>query len=103
MWTLGLKGLSNNDGNSYENVTEKANSRCLKLYRVYSISFNSSNAGKFFSELNSKGFYQSSEKEKKVVVSCSRPRQNTKLGTSTLCVQRRLRNVQKSVMHVQSC
>ena len=35
-------------------------------------------------ELNSKGLYQSSRKEKEVVVLCSRPRQNVKLGTFTL-------------------
>ena len=74
------------------------------------------------------------EKKKKVVVLCSRPRQNVKLGTFTVqfscclgsgkrtigdfssgqplhvhdpfhgvVVQRRLKDVQKSVMHVQSC
>ena len=37
-----------------------------------------------FLELNSKGLYQSSGKEKKVVVLCSRPRQNVNLGTFTL-------------------
>ena len=35
-----------------------------------------------FLELNSKGLYQSQEKEKKVVVLCSRPRQNVKLVIS---------------------
>ena len=35
-----------------------------------------------FLELNSKGLYQSSGKEKKVVVFCSRPRQNMNSGTS---------------------
>ena len=39
------------------------------------------------------------EKKKKIGVLCFRPRQNVELGT----VQRRLRNVQKSVMHMQSC
>ena len=37
-----------------------------------------------FLELNSKGLYQSSGKEKKVVVLCSRPRQNVNLGIFTL-------------------
>ena len=36
-----------------------------------------------FLELNSKGLYQSSGKEKKVVVLCSRPRQNVNSGTFT--------------------
>ena len=33
------------DGDGYENVTLKVNSRSFKLYRTYSISFNSSNIG----------------------------------------------------------
>ena len=37
-----------------------------------------------FLELNSKGLYQSSGKEKKVVVLCSPPRQNVNSGTFTL-------------------
>ena len=37
-----------------------------------------------FLELNSKGLYQSSGKEKKVVVLCSRPRQNVNSGAFTL-------------------
>ena len=37
-----------------------------------------------FLELNSKGLYQSSGKEKKVVVLCSCPRQNVNSGTFTL-------------------
>ena len=40
--------LSNNDDDDYENVTWKVNSRCFKIYRAYSISFNSSNVGDFF-------------------------------------------------------
>ena len=40
-------------------------SRCVKLYRAYSLSFNSSNVGKnLFLELNCKRLYQSSGKEK---------------------------------------
>ena len=38
--------------------------RRLKIYRAYSIWFNSSDVGKFFLELNSKGLYQSSGNEK---------------------------------------
>ena len=61
------------------------NSRCLKLYHPFSILFHSSNVGKVFLKLNSKGLYQSSEKKKeKVVVLCSRPRQNLKSGTFML-------------------
>ena len=40
--------LSNKNGDCYENVTEKVKSRCLKLNRAYSISFNSSNVWLFF-------------------------------------------------------
>ena len=43
-----IGSLSNNDGDGYETVTEKVNSRRLELYRAYSISFNSSNVGKLF-------------------------------------------------------
>ena len=38
-------------------------SRCFKLYRAYSILFNSSNLGNFFLGLNSKRLYRNSEKE----------------------------------------
>ena len=41
------------------------NSRCLKLYHPFSILFHSSNVGKVFLKLNSKGLYQSSEKKQK--------------------------------------
>ena len=41
--------LSNNDGeNENESVTLRVNSRCFKLYRAYSIPFDSSNVGNFF-------------------------------------------------------
>ena len=52
-----------------------------------------------FLELNSKELHQSSGQEKESCFLCSRPRQNVKV----VVVQRRQRNVQKSVMHVQSC
>ena len=70
------------------------NSRCLKLYRAYSILFNSTNVGKFLWTWILKDCIKAQKKKKKIVVLCSGPRQN---------VQRRQRNVQKSVMHVQSC
>ena len=73
------------------------NSRCLKPS-----CFDSSNV-----DMNSKGLYMYhiSRKEKSVAVLCSRPRQNVKLARPfhVVVVQRRLRNVQKRVMHVQSC
>ena len=57
-----------------------------------------------FLELNSKGLYQSSGKEKKVVVLCSRPRQNVNSGTFTLQSGNDGKEMyKKGVMHVQSC
>ena len=68
-----LGSLRNEDGNGYENVTQKVNLRCLKLNRAYSVSFNLSMVG-IFLELNSKGLHQSSGKEKKAAVFYSRHR-----------------------------
>ena len=76
----------------------EVNLRFFKLYRAYSIL---SNIGNLFLELSSRGLYQSSGKKRKVVVLCSRPRREHK--RHVVVVQRRQRNVQKSVMHVQSC
>ena len=58
----------------------------------------------FFLELNSKGLHQSSGKEKEsccLVFPSSTKREIRHFHV--VVVQRRLRNVQKSVMHVQSC
>ena len=57
------------------------NSRCLKLYRGYSISFCSSNFGELFWSWILKDCIKVQEKKRKVVVLFSRPRQNLKLGT----------------------
>ena len=79
------------------------NSCCLKLNRAYSISFSLSNVGNFW-ELSSEGLYQSSRKEKESC--CPVFPSSTKREIRhfhVVVVQRRLRNVQKSVMHVQSC
>ena len=43
-----LESLSNKDGDGYEKVTQRVNSRYFKLYRAYSNSFNLSNVGRFF-------------------------------------------------------
>ena len=40
-----LGSLSNHDGNGSKNLTQKVNSRCFKLHRSYSNSFNFSNVG----------------------------------------------------------
>ena len=44
---INIGSLSNNDGDGYENVTQKVKPRCFKLHPAYSISFNSSNVGNF--------------------------------------------------------
>ena len=72
-----LESLSNDRTATATKTSLK--SRCCKLYSAYSILFNSSNVGNFFC-------IKSSIKHFHVVA-----------------VQRRLRNVQKSVTHVQSC
>ena len=57
-----------------------------------------------FLELNSKGLYQSSGKEKKVVVLCSLSRKNVNSGTFTLYSGNDGKEMyKKSVLHVQSC
>ena len=79
-----LGSLSNNNGDGNENVTLKVNSRCFKLYRALFHLVYFVKCWQIFLELNAKGLYQSSKKKKKVVVLCSRPRQNVNLGTFTL-------------------
>ena len=72
----------------------------FQLHRSFLISFNLSKVGEIFG-LNSKGPYLSLEKEKedfRVVLTCSKTRQVSKFHVAV--VQQRLRNVQKSVMHV---
>ena len=79
-----IGSLRNDDGDGYENVTWKVNLRCFKLYRAYSISFNSSNVGNFYCSWILKDCIKVQEEKKKIVVFCSRPRQNVKLGSFTL-------------------
>ena len=79
-------------------------SRCLKLYRAYSISFNSSNVGNFFCSWILKNCIKSSGKEKDSCCLMFLPAIKRQIGYShVVVVRRRLRNVQKSVMLVQSC
>ena len=80
------------------------NSGCLKLHRSYSNSFHLSNVGDFFQKLNSKGPCHSSEKEIEILclVFMSSVRREIR-QFQVVVVQRRQDNVQKSVMHVQSC
>ena len=72
-------------------------SRCFKLCRTYSISLYSSDVGEFFWSWILKDCIRVQEKKKRVVVLCSRPQFHI------VVVQRRQRNVQNSVIHVQSC
>ena len=48
----------------------KSESRCLKLYRLYSISFNSSNVGNFFRSWILKDCIEVQEKKKRKSLSC---------------------------------
>ena len=95
--------LSNIDGDGYENVTWKVKSRCFKLNRAYSISFNSLKC--WLLGINSYRLYRSSGKEKEsrcLVITSSTKRE---IGHLHVVVAQwlQLRNVQKSVMHVKSC
>ena len=96
-----LGSLCSNEGDDYGNDTERVKSRCFKIFRDYSISFNSSIAGNFvFLELDCKDRIEVQEKNKKVVVLCLRSPQNVEFHV--VVVQWRQRNVQKSVMQVKS-
>ena len=63
-----MESLSNDDGDGYENVTYKVNSRCFEHYRAYSISFSSSNLSIFFWSWILKYCSKVQEKKRKVVV-----------------------------------
>ena len=80
-------------------------SHCFKLHRSYLISFNLSNVGKIF-WVESEGTVSKFWKRKRkflcvLTYPIKRARQIRKFHVAV--VQRRLRNIQKSVMHVQSC
>ena len=97
--------VSNNGGDGLLRETSLKKSRCFKLYRAYSISSNSPMlANFFFLTLNSNGLCQNSGKEKEsrcLVFTSSKKREIRYFHV--VVVQWRQRNVQKSVMHVQSC
>ena len=61
----------------------KVKPRCFKLHPAYSISFNSSNVGNFLWSWILEDCIKVQEEKKKVIVLCSRPRQNVKLGIFT--------------------
>ena len=84
--------------------TSKVNSHCFKLHRSYSISFNLSNVGGIF-WVKSKRTVSKFRKRKRNFLCCAHLLHkagpwNRKFHVAV--VQQRLRNVQKSVMHVQS-
>ena len=68
-------------------------SRCFKLYRPYSILFNSPNLGNFFLGLNSKRLDRSSEKEKEsrclVFTSSTKRERRSHAVTANKCTKRR--------------
>ena len=98
-----VESLSKNDGDGYENITWKVNLCCFKLYRFYSILFNPPKVGKFFWSWILKDCIEVEEmKRKSSIVSTSYSKREIR-HFDVVVVQRRQRNVQKSVMHVQSC
>ena len=78
-----LGSLSNNNGDGYENITLKVKLRSTKLYHANSILFNSSNVDNFLLSWILKDSIVVQEKKKKVMVLCSRPPQNVKIGIFT--------------------
>ena len=81
----------------------KVNSRCFKLHRSYSISFNFANIGEIFSGWIRKDRIQVWKKKKTTFVLCS-PHMKRACEIRNFHVtglQRRQRNEQNSVMHVK--
>ena len=88
-----------------QNVALKVDSHCFKLHRSYLIHLICQMLAKF-SGLISKGPYLSLEKEKEtfcVLLTFSIKWAREIRKSHVAVVQQRLRNVQKRVMHVQSC
>ena len=59
--------LSNKNSDGYKKVTWNVNSRCFKLYRAYSISFNSANNDEFFRSWIRKDCIEVQEKRRKLL------------------------------------
>ena len=76
------------------------NSHRFKLYRAYSISFTSSNVGKYFWSWSLKDCIKVQEKERNVFPSSTEPEFR---HFHVVVEQWGQRNVKKGVMHVQSC
>ena len=93
------------DDNHNRKFTQKVNSHCFKLYRSYSISFNLSNVGEIF-WIEFQRTVSKFRKQKKetfclsFTYSVKRARENRKFDV--VVVQGWLKNVQKSVVQVQS-
>ena len=98
-----IGSLGNNDGDGYVNVTWILKSHCFNLYRTYSTS-DSSNVGNFSQIWILQNIFQSSGKEKEshCLVSTSFTKREIR-HFHVVVVQWLQRNVQKSMMHVQSC
>ena len=80
------------------------NSLCVKLFRAYSISFNSSNVGKFFWSWILEDGIKVQEKKNKFVVLCYRPRQNAFRKFHVACSRvTTAEKCTKNVIHAQSC
>ena len=80
------------------------NSHCFQPHRSYSVSFYLSKVGEIFWDLNTKRPYLILEKESfcaAFAYSIKRAREIRKFHVAVL--KRRLRNVQKGVLHVQGC
>ena len=80
------------------------NSRCLQLYRAYSISFNSSNVSNLFWSSILKDCIKLRKRKRELC--CFVFLSSTKRAVKffhVVVVQGRLRNVQKSMVHEQSC
>ena len=89
-----------------ENVTQKVKLHCFKLHRSYSVSFICQMLGKFSgvkSERTASKFRKRKWKLLCYVFTFSFKPVREIRRFHVAVVQRRLRNVQKSVMHVQSC
>ena len=100
--------LSNGNGNGREDVTQEVNSCFFKLHCSYPSSFNLSNDGYFFfRSWILKGCMWVHQRKRKIVVLCfdvftsSIKREIGKVHV--VVVKWRQRNVQKRVIHVQSC
>ena len=87
--------------------TQNVNSHCLKLNRSYSVSFNLSNVGEIFWVESQRTVFNF--KKRKLTLLCwvyllPAIKQAREIRKFHVAVEQwRLRNVQKSVLHVQSC